>query len=134
MIFNIPYQLKNKAGIYFIRCTITDEIYIGATLNFRKRFCDHNYEINKRGRCFAFKQHVELHGIDNFIFSILELTVDLKEREVYFIKLLSPKLNVFLTDGNTFVNWKQGLKKGQKRRTKIEMIGYRQSKNKDKAA
>lgn len=116
MKFDIVHELKNKSGIYQIKCIITNEIYIGATSNFKKRFSDHIYEIKNRGRCFSLKQHAVLHGIDNFVFSLLEMTDNLKYRKIYYIKLLQPTLNVFLTDSNTFINYKNGCLKGSKKK------------------
>jgi excinuclease UvrABC nuclease subunit len=112
MLLNIPLQLQEMSGIYFIRCLATDQIYIGACVNFRQRFYNHNYELKERGRCSALKAHADIHGIDNLIFNILELTDNLKERELYYIKLLSPSLNVFLTKNNTsFIKPKNGKQK-----------------------
>lgn len=100
MILNIPLQLQEMSGVYFIRCLITDQIYIGECNNFRQRFYNHNYELKGRGRCSALKEHADIHGVDNFIFNILELTNDLKNRETYYIDLLEPSLNVFKTKNN----------------------------------
>lgn len=101
MILNIPLQLQEMSGIYFIRCLTTDQIYVGACVNFKQRFYNHNYELKERGRCSALKAHADLHGVDNLIFNLLELTDNLKEHELFYIKLLSPSLNVFLSEGNT---------------------------------
>lgn len=115
MILNIPLQLQEMSGIYFIRCLTTDQIYIGGCKNFRQRFYNHNYELKERGRCSALKAHADSNGGDNLIFNLLELTDNLKERELFYIKLLSPSLNVFLSDNNQSIRRKAG-----KIRRKIE--------------
>lgn len=122
MILNIPLQLQEMSGIYFIRCLTTDQIYIGACVNFKQRFYNHNYELKERGRCSALKAHADLHGVDNLIFNLLELTDNLKERELYYIKLLSPSLNVFLSDNNTSFKNGKPKRKVQQRNSDNELI------------
>lgn len=106
MKFNIPTALKNHSGIYFISCIKTGYIYVGACNGFQQRFYNHNYELNNRGRCAALKQHADIYGKENLLFNLLELCDfdAIIDREQYYITLLKPELNVYVTTAGNYTS------------------------------
>ena len=75
------------SGIYQITNLLTNEIYIGQTVNFRKRLSDYNTADRSpttRSIIAAIKQY----GQDNFIIELIEQCdeKDLNEREQYYIE------------------------------------------------
>lgn len=87
-----------QAGIYKLTCINNGKIYIGKTVNFRKRLNDHKH-CGRNGKSgFYLKNAIVKHGWESFTVQILE-TVDnfdklkdniaLLERESYFIRLFN---------------------------------------------
>ena len=95
-------------GIYLIKNTITNQIYVGSTSSsFRKRFhqhfnsLKHNKHHNKH-----FQSSYNKYGKENFCFIILELCEKEKciEREQYYIDTLLPEYNKSPTAGSMLGN------------------------------
>ena len=78
-----------QSGIYKITNIINNKIYIGQSKNLYKRLKDYIYEASyyrdtkriRRPIIFAIKKY----GLKNFEFDVIELTIDLNEREKYWI-------------------------------------------------
>jgi group I intron endonuclease len=62
-----------KSGVYTITNIINNKIYVGSTNNFVRRFNDHKKElINNIHKNNYLQRSYNKHGINNFIFEILE--------------------------------------------------------------
>lgn len=84
-------QDKTKCGIYKITNTITDECYIGQSVDIYKRWCDHckcGLGIDTPPGNKLYKA-IQEYGLENFTFELLtECTQsELNEKERYFIEL-----------------------------------------------
>lgn len=92
MTENIP----KKPGVYYFFNNITNDIYVGATLNLKRRYSEH-VSSKKRNYKRAIYSAFEEFGIKNFSFIIIELVDDislLKEKETEWIFILDGKYNV----------------------------------------
>lgn len=109
---DIREKLRNKAGIYIIINMKTYNYYIGSaqTNNLYTRFRA-NLLTNKREGSTLVQKGVIKHGIDNFIYGILEIipykvnssnNSELLNLENHYIHILRPAYNI-LTDTNRFV-------------------------------
>ena len=101
-------ELKDKVGIYQIRNTVNNKIYIGSAVNLKKRFNTHLnklktniHENSKLQRAF------DKYGEQNFIFEIIEFVEDknkLLEHEQYWIdrfNIVKEGYNICPTAGNS---------------------------------
>ena len=84
-------QDKTKCGIYKITNTITDECYIGQSVDIYKRWCEHckcGLGIDTPPGNKLYKA-IQEYGLENFTFELLtECTQsELNEKERYFIEL-----------------------------------------------
>lgn len=71
----VPDNIKDLkvSGIYSIKSTINDRVYIGSSKNIRKRCSQHKSAI-KYDKCnVKFKEFCKLYGKDNFKFEVLQL-------------------------------------------------------------
>ena len=100
------------SGIYKITNTVTNECYVGSSVDVKKRWTEHKapsfwkkYPTNKL--YIDFQQY----GLDKFSFEILEKTDNLKEKEQYYIDLLKPIYNDRKANGCDLERYKEHLKK-----------------------
>ena len=80
-------------GIYKITNKVTNQFYIGQSIDIQRRFIEHKTpKANGNNRLH---QDMKKYGIKNFEFKIIELCElsELSERELYFIKKLNPYYN-----------------------------------------
>lgn len=93
-----------NSGIYKIKNLITDKIYIGSTNNFKKRWMEHEKQLNKNIHKNKKLQHSwNKHGAENFEFVALEGVTDLSkltDREQYWFDKLKPQYNIALVAGS----------------------------------
>jgi len=87
-------------GIYKITNLINGKVYIGQSSNIERRFREHKSNSTSE----HLRASIQLYGIDNFDFSILEITDidDLDDRERYWIQYYSsndPEHGYNSTDG-----------------------------------
>ena len=78
-------------GIYKITNIITEKVYIGSTLNINKRWNKHKSQLrNNTHHSIKLQNSVNKHGIENFIFEVIEECSKnlLIEREQYWIDIL----------------------------------------------
>ncbi len=82
--------MTEQAGVYGIFCINTGQFYVGGTNNISKRWSKHraqlktNQHANKRLQA-AWNEF----GASSFLFSVFELTNEIKEREQFWINNLS---------------------------------------------
>lgn len=93
MLFLDEEKFKDKSGIYAIKNTITDKIYVGKTCQkFKKRFWHHKFLLeNNRHFNKKLQYSFNLHGSENFIFYVLEEVADndlFDLKEIEYIKNL----------------------------------------------
>ena len=84
-----------KYYIYTITCKTTNDLYIGKTTNFKKRFANHRYNAYTKLNRKLYNM-INLNGeFDNWIFTIVEEgdCDNPIEREKYFCNLMNPNLN-----------------------------------------
>ena len=88
------------AGVYKITNNITGDLYIGSSNDVKRRWASHKcLSVWKRYSNLRLYKDMAKYGKDKFIFEVLEKTDNLKEREQYWIKQLSPAYNDRYADG-----------------------------------
>ena len=80
-------KFKNKSGVYKLTNTINGKFYIGSTVDFYTRWYTHR----KPSVDSVMSRAIRKHGVDNFIFEVVEYTdIDsLLEREQYYLDTLA---------------------------------------------
>ena len=84
--------LKNKSGIYGIRNTLNNKLYVGKTKCFYKRCHQYLYEIKRQNFNHInsyFLNSINKYGLNNFEFYVIEYIDDLElisDRELYWIE------------------------------------------------
>lgn len=91
---HIPENIKNKSGIYKILNLVNGKVYIGKTINFRKRYVAYKGAYKKQDKRKIneyFLNSIKKHKPENFIFSALEVCpIDLlADRELYWMLFYS---------------------------------------------
>ena len=72
---------KAPCGVYCIKNTITNKVYIGSSLNIKSRLKTHIFSLkNNKHHSLKLQRSYNKYGKDNFLFKILELC-DKKELE-----------------------------------------------------
>ena len=88
------------SGVYKITNNITGDFYIGSSKNIERRWSTHKCpSTHKQHPNSKLYKSIAQYGLGNFIFEVLEETDNLKEREQYWIKQLSPTYNDRYADG-----------------------------------
>lgn len=123
----------NKQGVYIIRNTVNNKVYVGSTINsFSKRWCCHRKRLNKGIHHSAHLQSAwNKYGSSSFNFEIVEVVHPTKcrEREKYYIELYkatNPKLGYNVADIDILGNPKVS----EKTKAKLSLIAKEQWKNK----
>jgi group I intron endonuclease len=94
---------KNKSGIYKWTNKLTNEIYIGQSVNLAKRFINYfNMSYLKNREALIISRALIKYGYSNFSLEILEYCdiADLIKREQYYLDKLSPKYNILKIAGS----------------------------------
>ena len=98
------------SGIYIIKNILNDKIYVGSSINIKKRFQEHRIHLKKRKHTNAHLQKSwDLHGEENFVFVELEYcdkTLLLEREQAWIDYYKSHKTedniyNICQTAGNT---------------------------------
>lgn len=87
------YSLPRTSGIYLIRCTANNKIYIGSTSNLRKRQHDHFADMARNAHSNKHMQSAwNKYGSDTFTFEVLEYVMPWSriDREQYWLDKLKP--------------------------------------------
>ena len=93
----------NKSGIYKWTNKLTNDIYIGQTINLAKRFIRYfNYSYLKNREALVINRALIKYGYSNFSLEILEYCdiANLTEREQYYFDKLNPKYNTLKIAGS----------------------------------
>ena len=98
-------------GIYKITNNITNEKYIGQSLQVEKRLQRHKTTaFNTNSKCYNYPLYkaIRKFGIDNFTFEIIEecSSQELNDREIYWIKELQCEYNQTYGGSGTILNAK----------------------------
>jgi len=91
----INSKLPETPGIYMIINVVDKKVYIGQSLNVKKRIKRHFYELSKEIHPNAHLQRsFNIYGKEKFIASLLEncLDKDLTEKESYYVNLVPKEL------------------------------------------
>lgn len=104
--FPLIIQAKTKCGIYKITNIVTDECYIGQSVDIYKRWCEHckcGLGIDTPPGNKLYKA-IQEYGLDNFTFELITECEpsELNEKEKYFISLY--QADTFGYNGNIGVN------------------------------
>lgn len=87
-------NIKEESGIYCIKNTLTNKMYIGQSLNLRKRISDHFRKLPKgTDECTYLQKSYLKYGAEKFEYFILEycLSSDLNKKEEYYISKYNTK-------------------------------------------
>ena len=79
---------RNISGIYIIKNTINDKVYIGTAVCIKQRFIGHKNQFKKQVHNDRFQNFVNKYGFNTLIFEVIEYVNDkekLIEREQYWI-------------------------------------------------
>lgn len=81
----------NNKGVYQIKNTVNNKIYIGSSKHINKRWKEHINSLNNNCHCNSYLQKDwNKYGKDAFEFSVLENTEEYLEREQYYLDSLKP--------------------------------------------
>ena len=95
----VPAEKRNSSGIYKIENKINGKIYVGKTVNFRKRYVSYKasyYNRTERQINFYLMSSIDKYRPENFTFSVLEFCGidDLAEKELlWMVELESTNLD-----------------------------------------
>lgn len=106
MKFNIKKKDQNKSGIYKITNNINNQVYIGRTSDFLRRYKQHSRAL-KNGECNSkFYSFQKVHPDVAFFFSVVEVTDDIINKEKEYIKKYNSAENGFnvITKDDDFGN------------------------------
>ena len=100
----IIQENKNKSGIYKWTNKLTNDIYIGQSVNLGNRFIKYfNLSYLKNRETLVISRALIKYGYTNFSLEILEYCdiADLTEREQYYLDKLNPKYNTLKIAGSS---------------------------------
>lgn len=95
---------KNKSGIYKWTNKITNDIYVGQSIDLAKRFIKYfNLSYLKNRETLVISRALIKYGYSNFSLEILEYCdiANLTEREQYYMDKLNPKYNTLKIAGSS---------------------------------
>jgi group I intron endonuclease len=95
---------KNKSGIYKWTNKLTNDIYIGQSVDLAKRFIRYfNLSYLKNRETLIISRALIKYGYSSFQLEILEYCdiADLTEREQYYLDKLNPKYNILKIAGSS---------------------------------
>ena len=103
---NIYKELRKKSGVYIFINNITNQLYIGSSINLTKRMVSYYYYINSdKLSKFVIIRAMKKYGLENFSLGILEfckqdpkICLELEQKWIDFYK---PKYNVLTVAGNS---------------------------------
>uniref|UniRef100_UPI0030E2A719 hypothetical protein n=1 Tax=Dematophora necatrix TaxID=2751867 RepID=UPI0030E2A719 len=108
---------KNKSGIYKWTNKLTNDIYVGQSINLAKRFMRYfNLSYLKNRESLVISRALIKYGYFNFSLEILEYCdiINLTEREQYYLDKLNPRYNTLKIAGSSL-----GHKLTEETKTKI---------------
>lgn len=108
-----------KTGIYCIRNLQSNNIYIGSSVNIKKRWTTHLCQLRKNSHHSNYLQRsFNKYGESSFLFSVMETCTkeNLIEREQHYINLLNPRYNISKIAGNVL-----GVKRTEETKLKLSL-------------
>ena len=114
---NILEENKGKSGIYMLTKKLTNDIYIGQSIDISKRFINYfNLSYIKSKNSFIISRALIKYGYSNFSVTILEYCdkSDLNLREQYYFDKLNPQYNILKIAGSS-----RGFKHSEETKIKI---------------
>ena len=85
-----------QCGVYLIRCTFNNKVYVGTSKNIHARWLRHRYNLKHRSNFIPrLQKDYTLHGAKSFEYTVLVtcLTTELPMLERYWIDLLHSNEN-----------------------------------------
>lgn len=80
-------------GIYLIKCLQEPNVYVGSSVDIKRRWIEHRYKLNRQTHHNKELQiSWDAYGDESFIFEILEETEDIINREQYWLNELAGSL------------------------------------------
>lgn len=129
MKFIPEYSQRALNGIYIIRNTIDNRVYIGECKNFYKRYGRHKSQLlNNKHFNIKLQNFVNKYGIDALEFDILEVLNDNRiDREIEYINKYNSIEDGFniIKDSRTMAH----ISKEHRKRAKRKLIGIKRSKD-----
>lgn len=116
--------------IYKIQNNVNGNFYIGKTKKTADQRFKRHYYNHKDGKTYLYKA-MRKYGFDNFSIEVLEETIDLDNRERFWIKTLQPRYN--MTEGgdggdtSKSFNYKSGMSKRNISGSNNPMYGRKRS-------
>jgi group I intron endonuclease len=95
---------KGKSGIYMLTNKLTNDMYIGQSVNISKRFINYfNFSYIRSKESFIINRALIKYGYYNFSVTILEYCdkSDLLLREQYYFDKLNPQYNILKIAGSS---------------------------------
>lgn len=121
-----------KSGVYIIKNTVNQKCYIGSSVNVYNRYHTHKTKLGKGiHSCRHLQSSYIKHGGDKFLFSVLEYTEDITQREQFYINRISPEYNVRMVAQNNIglpvsTETKEKIRRTLKENYKNGLESYRQ--------
>lgn len=103
----IYQELRNKSGVYIFINNITEELYVGSSINLTKRMVSYYYYYNsdKPSKSIILRA-MKKYGLENFSLGIIEfcpkdskICLKLEQKWIDYYK---PKYNILTMAGNSF--------------------------------
>jgi len=104
---DIYKENQDKSGIYMFTNKLTNDIYIGQSINLANRFKNYfNISYLKHKDSLVISRALIKYGFSNFSITILEYceTSDLVAREQYYFDTLKPKYNTLKIAGSSLTH------------------------------
>ena len=101
---DILNENKGKSGIYMLTNKLTEEIYIGQSIDISKRLKNYlNPSYLKSSRSYKISRALIKYGYTNFSLTILEYCdkSNLLVREQYYFDKLNPQYNILKISGSS---------------------------------
>lgn len=87
-----------SSGVYQIRNILTNDIYIGSSVELKVRYQWHWARFRTRQHTNIILQRaLDKYGVSNFVFEVLEYCSNTLEREQVYLDKLSPRYNILPT-------------------------------------
>lgn len=97
MKYNIDTNISMRSGIYSITNSLDNRFYIGSTIDFWRRYCDHKHKLKKGSHANKYLQAFSnKYGIETLSFDLLFVCKNtcLCFNEKLWIDLLKPVFNI----------------------------------------
>jgi len=120
--------LEKKCGVYQIKSNINGKLYIGSSVNLKRRWKEHFSSLaNNKHYNSHLQNHYNKYGKADLIFTVLIICKKEKviQAEQYYIDLLFPKFNIILTAGD---NTCRDITKTTREKISKALMGHKISK------